>query len=443
MRVLIIGENSRDSHILNYFCQRGMETAYIGNVFSLRSLSGEIGGFTASTEDDEIKADFVVIAPRGRHGDVTQGDGSVVFLLDYKHESPMASTIYALESAAKIARKKRQVFYLARFIRTAGRGVEALYKEAREAGVTFIKYEDIQVNTDTETDVSTIHVIGNDKGGESAYFILTKTLFSDNSDDFCEHFEHLKRVLNLRTNKHGYLTEDMYFLAPALTNRRGVFHLTGDLIAERLDEGLDFIYASMCLHYGQRVNDKQGVNPASQNVAEIDSKKCVFCYNCYRTCTHAALEPDTDESQMRCRTAACEGCGICVGICPANAITLCSQNTTEPSPCVPRASTLVFCCENSAVDAVKGVDGIECKVVPCGGIIDFERLSGGLTEYDKIVSVVCPDDACRHFDGNKRACVQTKRLHDMLEAAGLESQRVRIIQVSHAMPQIVLEEMVV
>jgi len=433
MNILIIGENACNNYISAFFRNNDINPIVLSDIFELHSLKGEVGNFIAQTKDDEIKADYIIIT-EARQDEASDEPSPclepIVFLLDYLSESPMAATIYALENAIRFARKKRQVYCLAKFIRTAGRGVEALYKEAREAGVSFIKYDNIQVSTDPEAGVFTVHVISNKKDGESAYFIHTKTLFSDSCDDFCDSTAHLVKVLNLSTNKFGYLTEDMHFLAPALTSRRGVFHLTRDLIAERLDEGLEFIYASMCLH------DEQSLNTTSQNTAEIDGKKCVFCYNCYRTCPHAALEPDNKESQMKCLPVACEGCGICVGICPACAITL-NGETWRQAPCRIHA----ICCENSALDTVKSVDGIECMVVPCGGIIDFERLSGGLTEYDKIVSIVCPDDACRHFDGNKRACVQTKRLHDMLEAAGLESHRVRVIQVSHAMPQIVLEEL--
>ena len=49
-------------------------------------------------------------------------------------------TSIALEKGLELALKKKRVFFLARFIRTAGSALEKLYKEARNAGVTFIKY---------------------------------------------------------------------------------------------------------------------------------------------------------------------------------------------------------------------------------------------------------------------------------------------------------------
>jgi len=100
----------------------------------------------------------------------------------------------------------------------------------------------------------------------------------------------------------------------------------------------------------------------------------------------------------------------------------------------------VLCCENSGVEAAGGVQDVECVVVPCGGVIDTLCLTEGLQSYEKVMGIVCPDDACRHFDGNRRACAQTERLQAMLEAAGLKPKSVKIAQASFAMPLVIQEE---
>jgi len=149
--------------------------------------------------------------------------------------------------------------------------------------------------------------------------------------------------------------------------------------------------------------------------------------------------PDMNESQMQCLSKACEGCGICIGICPANAIML--EKTEEPSPCLKtkEPSPCLICCENSGGVEIND-DKLDKVIVPCGGLIDIDTLTDKLYNCDKILSVVCPDDACRHFNGNKRACIQTKRLKAILEAAGLKPDSVKIIQASHAMPQVLRDE---
>jgi len=475
LTALIIGENSCNSRVNDYFTHKGFTVASIPDVYKLRSVTGEVGNFRVDSKEDTgiedvhyTEIDFIVLTEQPSAGPVeisglmtrslyeagkTKAASKTailepkVFLLDYACESPLAATISALSDAAELARNKRQVFYLAKFIRTAGRGIEALYNEARNAGVTFIKYEDIDIRADLSEEEYSISV----SDGVQELEIKTKTVYADGDLDVGERFIYAVKKLNLTANEHGYLTEDKYYLSPVLTSRRGVYHITRDLAAERLDEGLEFIYA----------HAKSGIYYApSYGVAIIDGKKCVFCYNCYRACTHAALTPDTESNQMQCLKEACAGCGTCAGLCPANAITLekdvvgvddDTENIKSVAKDTANASckSLVLYCENSGcatlgdISAIPEVNftGIETQSVPCGGQIDLERLSEGLETYDRALAIVCPDDACRHFDGCKRACAQVKRLQDMLSAAGLDAKKVQVIQVSQAMPGVLKEEL--
>lgn len=493
MDILIVGENKINDYVIEYFAQKGMNTVNIADVYDLRSVSGEAGSFIAHTKDSDVKSGFVILTEQpsaepaeiagltaltlqyAENVTIAQNAASlnpVVFLLDYISESPLAATISALKSAARFARSKRKVYYLAKFIRTAGRGIEELYREARETGVTFVKYEDLQISADLSEEEYTL--LASD--GAIEVEIITKTIFSDGGQDVGDRFAYAAKKLNLTKGKYGLLTEDMYYLTPALTSRRGVFHLTRDLVAERLDEGLHYIcsliQSGSC---GTASYSSPPYSSASYGTAVIDSKKCVFCYNCYRACTHAALEPDPKVNQMQCLTAACEGCGVCTSICPANAITLekdgantgdesvvskgniaistsyegSEQDTGCGNDSAAEKAALVLCCENSVASIIDesiaslGCDftGFDSLVVPCGGYIAMEQLSDNLAVYDKVMVVVCPDDACRHFDGNKRACAQIGRLHDMLTAAGLTPERVRYTQISHAMPGVLRDEL--
>ena len=451
--VLILGENSLNNYISGFFADKGINPIIVSDVYKLRSLSGEVGSFTIHLKDNNIDSefkdgqknvDFVILTEqpaaepavidglpakslyRDAVANETSATEPVVFLLDYIDESPMAATIYALRNAVRLARNKRQVYYLAKFIRTMGHGIEALYKDAREAGVTFIKYEDLRINADQNEEEFLISV----SDGEAELDVKTKHVYADAGLGVGERFDYAAKKLNLTATELGFLTEDRYFLTPALTSRRGVYHLTRDLIAERLNEGLEYIYALV----------KSGLRETpSFGIAEIDGKKCVFCYNCYRACPHAALEPDSSAAQMQCLSGACEGCGICAGLCPANAITLEMDSLSVFNDSNAEKALIIYC-ENSGGSAVDNTDGIDALSVPCGGLIDIGRLTENLCEYEKIMAVVCPDDACLHFDGNKRACACVKRLSKMLETAGLTTDRIRIVQVSALMPKVMQEE---
>jgi len=479
MNVLIIGNNSCNNRVYDYFAQKGMSPVIISDVHNLRSLKGEVGNFTVLTKQNEFYVDFVVITEQYNTLPVVfagllatsicsetasnlantetykaSPKEPIVFLLDYVSPSPTSTTIWALKSAIKLANIKLDIFYIAKFIRTAGNGVEKLYTEARNAGVTFVKYknnDDIKIDSDLSQEKLLISV----SDGAVELELKTTFLFTDGDMDADENFSHLAKALNLiyaknnfvsdMSNMHDHFGLDSFYLPPTSTSRRGVFHLSRELIAEQLDEGLDKIYTFA----------KSGFHETFPfGNATIDGDKCAFCYNCYRMCHHAALEADEDDNHMRCLEKACRGCGGCVSICPAKAIAL-EQNfadavitDTADNDLVAKEVAIIYC-ENTGVTSatnfptisIDDINKIDFIAVPCGGAIDKEFLAGTLNDYKRVMSAVCLDDACRHIDGNKRACAQIIQLSEMLESAGVSKKRLHVVQVSPAMPKVFEDEL--
>ena len=154
---------------------------------------------------------------------------------------------------------------------------------------------------------------------------------------------------------------------------------------------------------------------------------------------------------MKNLDSACEGCGICVALCPCDAIALVGENIYElASGRDYSRKTLIMCCENGAYEAIDEALSLmgdlaanaDIRPVPCGGGISFEELGQALESYGGVIAAVCPDDACKHFDGNKRACLQAGRMADMLTLAGLSGMDVATVRVSHAMPRALADAVV-
>ena len=53
--------------------------------------------------------------------------------------------------------------------------------------------------------------------------------------------------------------------------------------------------------------------------AKIDPKRCTACDRCRESCRFEAIIKDQD---YKVDAFACEGCGVCVAVCPVNAVTL-------------------------------------------------------------------------------------------------------------------------
>jgi coenzyme F420-reducing hydrogenase delta subunit len=64
-----------------------------------------------------------------------------------------------------------------------------------------------------------------------------------------------------------------------------------------------------------------------------------------------------------------------------------------------------------------------------------------LTDHDDVLVLVCPDEACRHLEGNKRALKSVERAKSLLRAVGGDENRIHVQQISHAMPQALREQL--
>ena len=58
------------------------------------------------------------------------------------------------------------------------------------------------------------------------------------------------------------------------------------------------------------------------STAVVDEEKCAICLTCIRTCPHGAMRVDPEKNIAENLPQSCQRCGICVGVCPARAISL-------------------------------------------------------------------------------------------------------------------------
>jgi heterodisulfide reductase subunit A len=453
MNLLIAGKSDINGAARAFFESHGVGVTMAEEISGIAKFEGEVGNFRVLTDGKEIEADAVLLTeppacePEPIDGGDVDGLFALstdemasrsreypdVFLLDYFRESPAYASVRALGAAGILAARKRRVYCLSRFTRMADYESETLYSDARNAGVVFIKYDEIKITRRGDV----FQIAASD--GALEYKISTDCIYADGTRDVGDRFRAATRLFGLRADRNGFLMEDRHFLLLARTSRRGVYHVGRDA-ATRADEIFSFI-----LRNAKR--DASGFR-GNRARAEVDGNKCVLCYTCARTCPHAAMTPDRAARAMKNLAAACEGCGICVALCPCDAIVLAGGNVRElplgggPQPSDGR-KILIICCENGANEAIDEALSLmgdlaanaDIYPVPCGGRISFEEMGRALETYGGVMAAVCPDGACRHFDGNKRACLQAGRMADMLNAAGLSGMDVATVRVSHAMPR--------
>lgn len=443
MKVAILG-SSRINDILE---KRLVEEGFIPfrheALDDIMTLKGEKFDFTLRSSKNEIKADYLIMTEDllsdeafHIHESRLDRNAPVVFILDKSVESPSYFTVGALKSAIKYAGQKRKVFFLSKFLRTAGQTTESLYKEARNAGVVFIKYKYIAISYDKNTRI--YQLAASDEYGVTN--LETPSVIMP--DDFITGKVNVKadlKALRLKLDNAGLIDNEKEFLFPANTNRKGIYSIS-TASCTSMEDALDRISYVVAEIKKETAAVRGNFSSDMENdrFVEIDSGKCAFCYTCYRACPHAAMAPDYENSVMKSLKNSCSACGICVTACPANAIVLSGNGPGNELSKVLK----ILCCENSGEIAAKKLravdkelfDVIDLEPVSCGGEVSAETITASLKQYRKILVLTCMEGACKHFEGNKRLEKLVGQVKNNLKESGLDDKKVEYMKLSLAMP---------
>ncbi|MGI6114237.1 MAG: hydrogenase iron-sulfur subunit [Mahellales bacterium] len=453
MNIAIIGKSSINVELNKNLVDEGFTTICLEDINTIEGLEGEKGGFTIYKPEGELQAGYIIITGEPEYTDglslnnettipalslMTTGGVDlpddkgkpVVILLDYPIESWACMTNIALMRAIELSKKKKKVIYMSRFMRTAKAGMEALYREARNCGVAFIKYDDIIVEKESHDNGFVIKV----SDGYDFLTVNTNVLIHGGAGRPGHSAGLAAKIFKLRTDEHGYISGFNYFVSPTLTSRSGIYAIGGGVSAGIQDD------VNRDIQYTISAIKKECTGQPNEKYVLIDADKCAFCYNCYRACPHSAMAPDRDNPVMKNLNEACFGCGLCVSICPADAIRLADRE--EPKG--HKGSLMVLCCENSGEIAaqrlIRDLDrdygNVHIVSMNCGGELSVETILQGVKDFDKVVIAVCMDGACKHFDGNKRAWAYTKRAKKLLKDAGFDENRIDFINISQAMANV-------
>ncbi len=316
---------------------------------ALESLTGGVGNFSArlSGEGGAATRSFgaVIIAegeePGGRTGSplprglVPLADlesrieglarrdrpKSAALILDLEIDETKASCSAALRTALALrARYRIEPTVLLRHVRVSGLGLEKLYDEAREAGITFVKYDGapkIAASAQGITIACWDGVAGEDV--EISVGIAAVSPQGLRAPEARALDRALGAAAGVGLDGYGRLQENNVHLLPDQTNRLGVFVVgpcRGELDGETILR--DARAAALAVH--QLLSQKQLEVELSHPV--VDGDKCVLCLTCIRSCPFKAMRILAEEKRADCSPEACRRCGICAGECPAKAIEL-------------------------------------------------------------------------------------------------------------------------
>jgi heterodisulfide reductase subunit A len=239
----------------------------------------------------------------------------------------------ALQHALDLKRLKpsARITVLYQDIRTYGYK-ERLYREAREAGVVFIRYEsELPPHVQAEGDQLSIQVTDPVLGipltlRPDMLMLSTPVVPAEGSRDLASKFK-------VSLDADGFFLEAHIKLRPVDFSSDGHFMAGMAHYPKFLDETI--VQAQAAAARAARILSRSTLT-AGGIVAQVDATKCVGCLTCVRVCPYDVPVihfQDTGVGGIQgaayIEAAVCHGCGNCAAECPAKAITVAHQRDDQ------------------------------------------------------------------------------------------------------------------
>ena len=211
-----------------------------------------------------------------------------------------------------------EVCVLCKNLKVDGAGLEKLYRNCRNKGVLFIKFDNSPkiLRQDGKIEIEIQDVL---MSGERVITSCDLLVLEENPTPPPDS-KVLGSTLSIGLDTQGFYQEKNIHLYPTASNREGIFlagncHADLDLTRALADASNAALNAHQLLAEGKVTVEVEKVT--------IDPNKCRFCLTCIRACPHHAIrEAKVNDGKMVAQIVdpACLGCGICAAVCPAKAI---------------------------------------------------------------------------------------------------------------------------
>jgi heterodisulfide reductase subunit A len=243
---------------------------------------------------------------------------TVGFVFDLSDENSRVPAMATLNNALAAKQKwGSEVYVFCKNVKVDGEGLESLYREARECGVVFVKFEEKPKISaqDGRVKIESKDVLLGENTTLDCDLLVAEEKFSPSQGTGT-----ISSLLNVRTDSRGFYQDENVHLYPVASERRGIFFVgdcRGDSGPGRVLADVSSVVTSVyeLLWPGKMV--------VEQDKVKVDPQKCRTCLTCLRVCPHSAVgltRVDNGREVAEIWDVACDGCGICAAICPAKAI---------------------------------------------------------------------------------------------------------------------------
>jgi coenzyme F420-reducing hydrogenase delta subunit/ferredoxin len=330
-----------------------------------------------------------------------------------------------------------QCYVFTRNLKVAADGLERRYRESRERGTVFFKFDD--AGPCFEHSENSTRILFKEPLLGSDMELTPDLLVVD------EHYlpptgmEALWNALPSSPLFRPYLQPESPRFSAVETPKTGIFAVGA---ARGVYDPL-FIEADIeSTVFGIKKLAKIDPTEAIPNVALIDPDKCAICLTCVRLCPHGAIG-FSDRAFVD--AISCVGCGICAAACPMSAIAI-GSSTAEQTDTRNDGDgkIVVFLCSHSGSQALEASgnslgDSVRPVVVPCAGTVDESLILTALEQGARGVLVVgCFKGNCASVYGSSLAEGKVAQVKSIISNAGINPEAVAFLPLAANTPKTLL-----
>jgi len=367
------------------------------------------------------------------------------------------------------------VYVIFKDVRTLGR-YEEFYKKVQSEGVIFIKGEVTGISEDGSKNLSVEFadlLLGEAASAEEVDLVVLATGMVSNTVDYgaesgteecaAGNVPTVQQpMLNLAYRQGPELPSlvygfpDSHFICfPYETRRTGIYAAGSvrapmDLVSSMEDATGAALKAIQCVELtsrGAAVHPRVG----DMSYPEFAMQRCTQCKRCTEECPFGAINEDEKANPLPNPTR-CRRCGVCMGACPERIISFKNYSVPMignmikaievPEEDEEKPRIVVFACENDAYPALDmaGLNHLGYNAwvrvisVRCLGSMNLVWVADSLSKgIDGILLLGCKhgdDYQCHFIKGSELAETRLSKVSETLNRLQLESDRVRMVQLS-------------
>jgi heterodisulfide reductase subunit A len=333
------------------------------------------------------------------------------------------------------------VFYVD--IRAYGKGFEDLYTRAKKEGVTFVRGLPAEIIEDKKT--HNLWLIGENTLQKELYKIDAGMAILSIGLESRKDSETIQRLLTLSRTQDGFFMEAHPKLRPVDAATGGVFFAG---CAESPKDIKDSVTQASAAAARAGILMAKGKVNVEAITPIYNAEKCVACGLCVKVCPYNAIRLDKEKKMINIIEAACGGCGTCAAECAFGALTQ-SHFTDDQifaqidaaTEDKPEKKVIAFCCnwcsyagaDFAGVSRMQYPPDVRIIRTMCSGRVAQKFAERAFARGAAAVMVAgCHLGDCHYINANYQTQKRVERLWKKMEASGLSKERLQLLWASAA-----------